>query len=230
MNRIASFYTNREPDLIKLGAILAAISRWIVALGASEGLYVPTEWHGWWRIFSFVLAAAMALVEGLGFNLAFKAWSKTRSKTLMTLIMASAATFVVVLTPSIASSTIGKPMASLMSDWFTMFWAAMVALSTILLVGTVGYAQSENGKYAQPSITVTKKLEVKGISTLGLSDPQSRVLAYLADNPEADNNRIASDLGFDKLPTLYGILGQLQRKGLVTKTEDGRREVVIDNE
>jgi hypothetical protein len=231
MNRLQQYFAEMtEPDLIKLGAIAAAVTRWVVALGASEGLSVPAEWIPGWRVASFLLATMMAITEALGFNYAFKAWSKTRSKILMGLVLASALTFVIVLTPSIAAATTGKAVYQVMSDWFLVVWSAMVALSTILLVGTVGYAQSENGKYAQPTLKVTQSLEVKGISTLGLTDGQARVLAYLMANPAATNNEIYTELSLPSLPTLYGILGQLSKRGLVQPQPDGSRRVIVEQE
>ena len=57
------------------------------------------------------------------------------------LIGASAVTFVVVLSPYIAANVSKVSMSRLLVDGWLLAWSVAVALSTILIIASVGYAQ-----------------------------------------------------------------------------------------
>jgi hypothetical protein len=130
--------------VIKIAAVAVAAPRWIGALLEAEGVPLPTEWRGWWVIFSAVCAAGMALVEAGAFAYCLRSWRSMtgRSANVMALMIgASAVTFVIVPSPYIAANVAKVTMSALLTDWALLVWSVAVALSTILIIASVGYAQ-----------------------------------------------------------------------------------------
>lgn len=105
--------------VIKVAAVAVAAPRWIGALLEAEGVTLPVEWRGWWVIFSAVCAAGIALVEAGAFAYCLRSWRgmSGRSVNVMALrIGASAVTFVVVLSPYIATNVRKTAMSKLLID------------------------------------------------------------------------------------------------------------------
>ncbi|CAG0957734.1 hypothetical protein PLCT2_00575 [Planctomycetaceae bacterium] len=130
--------------VIKIAAVAVAAPRWIGALLEAEGVPLPLEWRAWWVIFSAVCAAGMALVEAGAFAYCLRSWRAMtgRSANVMALIIGgSAVTFVIVLSPYIASNVSKMGMSKLLVGGWLLAWSVAVALSTILIIASVGYAQ-----------------------------------------------------------------------------------------
>jgi hypothetical protein len=86
----------------------------------------------------------MALVEAGAFAYCLRAWRGMtgRSANVMALMIgASAVTFVVVLSPYIAANVSKHSMSALLTGGWLLAWSVAVALSTILIIASVGYAQ-----------------------------------------------------------------------------------------
>jgi hypothetical protein len=137
--------TNWQSVTIITAAILTSMPRWIIALLAAEGISVPLEWMGAWRVVSAILAASMAVVEGFAFAYIFRAWRMQTGKaadTLLYLAIASAVAFVFTLSPSMSSSVRGVSMSEFIkNDIVLLLWTTSLALSTILIVISVGYSE-----------------------------------------------------------------------------------------
>lgn len=136
----------RQATLIKLAAVMASATRWIGALAASEGLYVPPEWMDWWRVLSFGMAASMAVVEAWAFAYALRAWRYMRpdspqSKRLMELIVLAMVTFIAVMSPSIVSYVQHVEIDQVLFGAGLWIWGVAVTMSTISILMVVGYAQ-----------------------------------------------------------------------------------------
>lgn len=144
--------SDRQANAIKIAAVLASATRWIGALAASEGLYIPTEWIPAWRVLSFIMAGAMAVVEALAFSYALRAWRYMRpdspqARRMMALIALAAITFVGVMTPSIVAYVQHTEIDKVLSGFGLWLWGAAVTLSTVVVLAMVGYAQ---GRMATP--------------------------------------------------------------------------------
>ncbi|CAG0936307.1 hypothetical protein TFLX_05175 [Thermoflexales bacterium] len=134
----------RWATVIKIAAVAVAAPRWIGALLEAEGVPLPVEWRAWWVIFSAVCAAGMALVEAGAFAYCLRSWRGMtgRSANVMALMIgASAVTFVIVLSPYIAANVSKIGMSKLLIGGWLLAWSVAVALSTILIIASVGYAQ-----------------------------------------------------------------------------------------
>lgn len=134
----------RWATIIKIAAVAVAAPRWIGALLEAEGVPLPAQWRGWWVIFSALCAAGMALVEAGAFAYCLRSWRSMsgRAANVMSLMIgASAVTFVVVLSPYIASNVSKIGMSQLLTGAALLAWSVAVALSTILIIASVGYAQ-----------------------------------------------------------------------------------------
>ncbi len=130
--------------IIKVAAVAVAAPRWIGALLEAEGVPLPAEWRGWWVVFSAVCAAGMALVEAGAFAYCLRSWRGMtgRSANVMALMVGgSAVTFVIVLSPYIAANVSKMGMSKLLIGGWLLVWSVAVALSTILIIASVGYAQ-----------------------------------------------------------------------------------------
>jgi hypothetical protein len=79
------------------------------------------------------------------------------------MIGASAMTFVIVLSPYIAANVAKVTMSALLNGWALLVWSVAVALSTILIIASVGYAQKR---------PVTR--QATGGATLGNGDATRR--------------------------------------------------------
>ena len=138
--------SEQQATAIKVAAVVASATRWVGALAASEGLYIPAEWLGGWRILSFVMAAAMAVVEALAFSYALRAWRYMRPDSpqagrMMGLIVLAAVTFVAVMTPSIVAYVQHTEIDHVLAGFGLWLWGVAVTLSTIVVLMMVGYAQ-----------------------------------------------------------------------------------------
>lgn len=135
------------PDTVKIAAVVTAMPRWVVAMLASEGLVFPENWQNAWTVISAILAAAMAISEGVAFAFLFSSWKKSSgkpAKIMIVLAILSALVFVGVLAPSMAASVRQVSLDEyLHSNFLLMLWTSCVALSTMLIVVSVGYAQKE---------------------------------------------------------------------------------------
>lgn len=134
----------RWATIIKIAAVAVAAPRWIGALLEAEGVPLPAQWRGWWVVFSALCAAGMALVEAGAFAYCLRSWRGMagRAANVMALMIgASAVTFVVVLSPYIASNVSKIGMSQLLTGAALLAWSVAVALSTILIIASVGYAQ-----------------------------------------------------------------------------------------
>lgn len=144
---------DRQAWLIKVAAVITAAPRWISALLAAEGLALPAAWLGWWLPLSAIMAACMAIVEGVAFAYVFAAWRKTsgrQSNVLVILAAVCAALFALVLAPYIAASVRGVQLSAILAHDLALYaWAGAVALSTLAIVAAVGYAQRP--QIAQPA-------------------------------------------------------------------------------
>ncbi len=130
--------------VIKIAAVAVAAPRWIGALLEAEGVPLPLEWRAWWVIFSAICAAGMALVEAGAFAYCLRSWRGMtgRSANVMALMIGgSAVTFVIVLSPYIAANVSKMGMSKLLVGGWLLVWSVAVALSTILIIASVGYAQ-----------------------------------------------------------------------------------------
>ena len=130
--------------VIKVVAVAVAAPRWIGALLEAEGVPLPGEWRGWWVIFSAVCAAGMALVEAGAFAYCLRSWrgmSGRVANVMALMIGGSAVTFVIVLSPYIAANVSKVGMSKLLVGGWLLVWSVAVALTTILIIASVGYAQ-----------------------------------------------------------------------------------------
>jgi hypothetical protein len=84
------------------------------------------------------------LVEAGAFAYCLRSWRGMtgRSANVMALMIgASAMTFVIVLSPYIAANVAKVTMSTLLTGGALLVWSVAVALSTILIIASVGYAQ-----------------------------------------------------------------------------------------
>jgi|GEM_PF-4656946 hypothetical protein len=136
-----------QPWAIKFFAIITATPRWVAALMAAEGLHIPPEWGAWWVPVTAILSAGMAAVEGWAFAYVFAAWRNQRDKKsdrLLWFALLSALLFVIVLAPYIAASVREASVSEILRSPVSLYvWSASVALSTIAIVASVGFAQKE---------------------------------------------------------------------------------------
>lgn len=137
----------KQANLIKIAAVITAAPRWVIALLAAEGFLLPSAWLGWWVIVSAVLSLGMAIVEGFAFSYIFNAWRTQKDKAadnLLWIALISALVFVGVMTPSISAGVRNEPLGELLTnDWTLHLWSMAVALSTIVIVAGVGYAEKQ---------------------------------------------------------------------------------------
>jgi hypothetical protein len=185
--------------VIKIAAVAVAAPRWIGALLEAEGVPLPAEWRGWWVIFSAVCAAGMALVEAGAFAYCLRSWRGMtgRSANIMALMIgASAVTFVVVLSPYIAANVSKITMSKLLIDGWLLAWSVAVALSTILIIASVGYAQKRPVTRQAVAIASTETTGATGDAT-GTHKPATReefVTAWRA-NGHQSIAALAAELG-----------------------------------
>jgi hypothetical protein len=160
-------HSEQQASAIKVAAVVASATRWVGALAASEGLYVPLEWQGWWRVLSFVMAGAMAVVEALAFSYALRAWRYMRpdspqARRMMGLIVLAAVTFVAVMTPSIVAYVQHTEIDQVLFGVGLWLWGVAVTLSTVVVLGMVGYAQ---GRMTAPNTKAdTTRYDVSDVS------------------------------------------------------------------
>lgn len=137
----------KQANLIKIAAVITAAPRWVIALLAAEGFLLPSAWLGWWVIVSAILSLGMAIVEGFAFSYIFNAWRTQKDKAadnLLWIALVSALVFVGVMTPSISAGVRNEPLGDLLTnDWTLHLWSMAVALSTIVIVAGVGYAEKQ---------------------------------------------------------------------------------------
>lgn len=135
-----------QVTLITVAAVITASPRWIGSLLASEGFTIPQGWTGWWVPISALAAFCMAAVESWAFAFIFDAWRREKDWRLLTLAIAAAGVFVVVLSPFVVAQAKDSAVLSsvLSNDIMLWFWGTAVASSTIVIVAGVGYAQKES--------------------------------------------------------------------------------------
>lgn len=162
MDKKTPWYTRMTDDnwatAIKIAAVLVAMPRWIGALLEADGvpLMLTPDTAPWWGLFSALASAGMALVEGVAFWYTLRAWRKYGGGWLFTLIVASMATFAMVLTPYIMANVSGIKLANILQGFWIVAWSSCVSLSTILIVASVGYAQPKEAKQATlPDVSQT---------------------------------------------------------------------------
>lgn len=139
-------FKDKVADIIKIAAILTAVTRWAGAIAEAEGFPIPVEWQGTWRIAVFALSACMGVAEGLGIWYVMRAWRSARVdspqyKTLFALVIVTGIVFAVVQTPWLVAQTKRQEISTLLPDWGIWVWNAFVALSAFVIAGSVGYAQ-----------------------------------------------------------------------------------------
>jgi len=188
---------------IKFSAVFAAVSRWTGALLAAEGFPIPSSWLSWWVPFSAFMGAFMAGVEGWAFAYVFNAWWMMRkeenereeagekvkklSPQLLRMVVLSAFTFILVLTPYIAAMVRGTTLSTILShDWSLFGWSASVAASTITIVASVGVAQGRSNEIRRRKRL--SKCSLCGKSTLNLKkhmQMHAAEVAHIESIPEA---------------------------------------------
>ena len=156
--------SDTQATIIVIAAIVVSAPRWAVALLAAEGFALPAAWLGWWVVMSALLNATMAIVEGLAFSYTFTAWrnqTDQRAKWLGVLMGASALVFVGVIAPYIAANVRQEALReTLAAPWASLAWAVCVALSTILIVVSVGYAQKAGrAAVSKPTVAQVERAE-----------------------------------------------------------------------
>lgn len=197
-----------KADWIKLFAVITAGPRWIVALLAAEGLHLPPSWADWWIIASALSALGMAVVEGLAFAYVFQAWRTTtnegQARVLGVMAVVSAGLFVAMLTPSIAASVRGVRVSEMLTDIWLYLWAASVALSTIAIVASVGYAERTTKPATRPNSAPPVQVTTPPAPTLDApenapqlpaGDKRARALALRAAKPNMSQTAIAIAVG-----------------------------------
>jgi len=161
--------------VIKIAAVAVAAPRWIGALLEAEGVPLPAEWRGWWVIFSAVCAAGMALVEAGAFAYCLRSWRGMTGRSanvLALMIGASAMTFVVVLSPYIAANVSKQSMSALLTGGWLLAWSVAVALSTILIIASIGYAQRR--PTTRHVVTTASAPDIAGHTTVALGTNETR--------------------------------------------------------
>lgn len=231
-----------QASLIKAAAILTAVPRWIMTLVRAEGLGLPAEWEGVWLIVNVILAIGMSVTEALAINYIFSAWRNQKDKkarNLMYILVAIMVAFVGAITPSIVASVSGRLMHEVLGPYGEWVWGAVIALTTILAVGGVGYASKDvstvstrlstelstnstrahshvqNGDTSETvhgqsmDMSTVDKLSTK-VSTL------DAIVDIYRDNPKARPKNIQDQL---RLPrsTYYKYIGELIDAGRLTK-------------
>jgi len=235
--------TDYTPGLIKFFAVVTAAPRWVVALMAAEGLTLPDEWLWWWIAASAIMAASMAVVEGVAFSYVFSAWRKSSGKAsniLGALAFATAVIFVAVLSPYIAASVRGVALSEILLAPLALYiWSACVAASTIAIVASVGYAQKAQGstqaerkpqaemkQIAPVSVNVaqdTRKSDiVPGKPLAQGASTSDKVLAFYRDNPYATQAQAGEHCGVSRQAVSLA-LGKLEAQGVITR--NGKVEV-----
>lgn len=135
---------DRTATIIKVGAVVTAAPRWIVALLLAEGLTLPPAWLGWWTVLSAILSAGMAITEALAFAYIFEAWRNQRDgKSNYLLVMAGVAAviFVAIVGPYVVANVRMSTLETVLGPVGVWLWGIAVAASTIVIVAAVGFAQ-----------------------------------------------------------------------------------------
>jgi hypothetical protein len=89
----------------------------------------------------------MALVEAGAFAYCLRSWRGMtgQSATVMALMIGgSAATFVIVFSPYIATNVSQQSISAPLTGGWLLVWSVAVALSTIPIIASVGYAQKRH--------------------------------------------------------------------------------------
>lgn len=137
----------QQADIIKIAAVVTAVPRWAGALMAADGVPVPPAWETYWRTAALILSILMAVAEGFAIAFVFNCWRNqkdARSRLLLVLAILMLVDFGVILTPYIVANVNGVSLSAVLAEsWLIWLWAAAVAASTGLVVGSVGYAQKE---------------------------------------------------------------------------------------
>jgi len=147
-----------EATFIVFAAMLVGTTRWTSANMAGEGFDILPEWMAFWIPTSAVLSAAMAAVEAWAFSYVLRRLSEERGgkagkrakRTMTVLLVASMASFLVVLTPSIMRFVEGVSLWQVLGNRTgSGVWALALALSTMSVVAAVGYASGRGARRAK---------------------------------------------------------------------------------
>lgn len=157
--------------IIKIAAVVTAMPRWVAALLAAEGMVIPESWW-WWLPLSAVMSAGMAIVEGWAFAFVFHAWRNAQgraSRWLAILAIVSAVVFVAVVAPYVAASVRGVAIGDILATALSLgVWSSAVALSTIAIVASVGFAQKRQPATRSETPANQKRTEATS------SDPRAK--------------------------------------------------------
>jgi len=190
---------NNTAKLIKIGAVVTAAPRWIVALLLAEGLALPEAWLPWWVILSAVLSAGMAVTEALAFAYIFEAWRNQRdrkSDTLLILAGVAAVIFIAVVAPYVVANIRQEPLGVVLGVAGTWLWGIAVAASTIVIVAAVGFAQ----KSPAPSKPAAEKPDHAG----KMPEEKRQDTADWRTLPDEDRQLIAK-MSSAAISTAYGV-------------------------
>lgn len=150
------FGLNFDPaDAIKIGAIMTAIPRLVVAMLRADGFELPETWIWFWLPLSAALSVGMAILEGSAFVYIFQAWRNQKDKSAVNLLYLaglSALLLTIVVSPSVAASIEdGTPFGDTLScggpsfctSALRMIWSAAVVLTSVFITASIGYAQKD---------------------------------------------------------------------------------------
>jgi len=193
---------DKIPNIVKVSVVATAIPRWIVAMLAGEGLLIPPEWKHAWIVISAILAATMAVCEGIAFAYLFSAWKRSSgkpAKVMLGLSIATSLTFVGVLAPSMAASVREVTLNEyLHGETLLVLWTSCVALSTMLVVVSIGYAQKEDKSSSVDPELSKLRLELREVK---------KELTQVSN----ERNEVQSKLG-----TLSGLLSSVKKDRIHT--------------
>ncbi len=130
-------------NAIKISAVITAAPRLVTALMRAEGFEIPSAWLVWWTPVSAISNLGMAVLEGAAFAYVFSAWRAAQGKharNLMILAIIAAALFSATVAPSVYVSSRDTLIGKTLPEWALWIWSGAVTLSTIAVVGSVGYA------------------------------------------------------------------------------------------
>lgn len=166
-------------DAIKVGAILTATPRIVVAMLRADGFEVPVAWVPYWIPISAVLSVGLAFLEGVAFAYLMSAYRTQRDKTARNIIwmaVLSAVLLVAVVSPSIAAtipdtSPLGRMLPSVP---LRLLWSAAVVLASVTIVGSVGYSQRSRNEPASSDVRQTARVVLANTPEARTLDLQAR--------------------------------------------------------
>lgn len=202
---------NNTARMIKIGAVVTAAPRWIVALLIAEGLTLPADWLPWWTVMSAILGAGMAVTEALAFAFIFEAWRNQKdrkSDTLLIMAGLAAVIFIAVVAPYIVSNIRAEPLEQVLGTFGTWMWGVAVAASTIIIVAAVGFAQKSPpaGKVASSErheIMPLAEIKPEGNGTLSATYRQDAAADWR--NLPAEDRQLVAGMASKDIAATYGV-------------------------